>query len=348
MIVVNSRYLSQPLTGVQRYAIEISKKLKKIDPEIRFFAPKNILYDDLVDQLEVEVVGNFISHFWEQISLPIYLKKYGNPLLINLCNTAPLMYANKIVTVHDIAFNKFPENYSWLFQNYYNFLIPRILKTSKKILTVSKFSKNELINTFKIKSNKINVIYNAVSESFFTNNKIIKENYILSVASLSKQKNFETLIDAYNNLSIQGVKLFIVGENNRNLQNSISQKINSNPNIIFTGRVDDFKLQELYANAICFIFPSFYEGFGIPPLEAMASGTPVIASNISAIPEVCGEAALYFNPFSVEDLMQKILNLIKEKKLRKSYVEKGFKQVAKFSWAGSAQNLVKIINQINN
>ena len=145
MLTVNSRFLTQNITGVQRFAIEISKQLKKLlNSKIQFVAPKNIIHKDLAEELDVKVIGYNTGHLWEQIDLPLYLSSIGKPLLLNLSNTAPLFYKNKIVTIHDVAFKRFPQTYSFKFRMFYNLLIPIILKNSKHILTVSEFSKNEI------------------------------------------------------------------------------------------------------------------------------------------------------------------------------------------------------------
>lgn len=166
MIYVNARFLTQKITGVQRFSIEISKKLKEKIPNIVFISPKNIIHHDLAQQLDVRIIGNTQGHLWEQVSLPVFLLTQKKPLLINLANTAPIFYKNKISTIHDIAVERFPENFSFLFKKYYQFIIPTILENSKLIFTVSEFSKSEISEHFNINKNKIDVIYNAVNSEF--------------------------------------------------------------------------------------------------------------------------------------------------------------------------------------
>ena len=129
MFYVNARFLTQNITGVQRYAIEISKQLKiQLGNEVRFVSPKNIIHNKIAEELEVCVVGKNRGHIWEQFDLPIYLTKNKSPLLLNLANTAPICYGNNIVTLHDIAFERFSENFNWKFGIFYRLLIPRIAK----------------------------------------------------------------------------------------------------------------------------------------------------------------------------------------------------------------------------
>ena len=345
-IYINARFLTQKITGVQRFAIEISKELKKMDDQVKFVSPVKVIHNDIANELGVIPIGSSTSHFWEQISLPRYLKRIGSPLLVNLCNTAPLFYCNKVVTIHDIAYKLFPENFSLPFRTYYNFLIPKTLQSSRKIITVSNFSKREILKHYKVEENKVDVIYNAVYNKFTPSEKENCEKYILGVSSLSKHKNFDMLVKSFNKIKNKNLKLYIVGEKNRNLNYILTQGHNVNSNVIFTGRVSDQELVELYSNAACFVFPSLYEGFGIPPLEAMASGTPVVASNAASIPEVCGDAALYFDPLDIEDIAEKILKIVQNDDMKKALIHKGFKQIKKYSWEKSANKMINVINKI--
>lgn len=346
-MMINARFLSQPISGVQRYAIEISRQLKKINPDIVFIAPKNIAHKELADELAVEVVGNLTGYLWEQFELPIYLKKQGSPLLINLCNTAPLFYENKMVTLHDVAFERFPQNFSWKFRYAYQFLMPRIVKSSKQLLTVSAFSKDEISAVYGINKNRIKIVHNAVSGNFRFVESETHGKYILAVSSLNYQKNFHSLIQAYNLLKEKNIKLYLVGAINKNFaDHKLVEDIESNPNIKFMGRVDDDKLIQLYSNAQCFVYPSLYEGFGIPPLEAQACGCPCVVSNAASLPEVCANSVIYCDPFEVLDMAKKIQLVIDDEALRIELRAKGFKNIKRFSWEKSAQRIIQIIEEV--
>lgn len=347
-IYVNARFLSQPITGVQRFAIEISRQLKKIDNSISFLAPRNIIHHDLAHDLKAEICGRFSGHLWEQMELPYYLRKNGQPLLLCLANTAPLYYHNKVVTIHDVAFERFPQSFSWQFRLFYKFLIPRLLKSSPSLVTVSEFSRSEISEIYNYDINKIMVAHNAVNEKF---NPVITndhDEYILAVSSLNYQKNFHMLVKAFNCLKSQNVKLYIIGGFNKNFATtSFIHDIKKNKNIIFKGRVDDSELISLYSNALCFVFPSLYEGFGIPPLEAQACGCPVIVSDMASLPEVCGNSVLYCYPHNEEDIVEKISKLIKDKELQNDLKIKGFENVKRFSWEASAKKILDMMRQYN-
>lgn len=348
MLVVNSRFLTQNITGVQRFAIEISKYLKnQLGNDIEFVAPKNIINIDLAKELDVKLIGNKTGHLWEQIDLPRYLKSNKSPMLLNLANTAPLFYKNKISVVHDIAFERFPQSFNWKFRLFYKLFIPNIINTSKLIFTVSEFSKREIMEYYKIESNKINVIYNAVDSMFKPTLDKKNEKYILAVSSLNYQKNFHSLIKAFNLLGDKNIKLYLVGSINKNFADvSLLKDIEKNKNIIFKGRVDDEKLVNLYSNAKCFIYPSLYEGFGIPPLEAQACGCPVICSNVASLPEVGGvDSVVYCDPYDINDIKEKIELVLNNDILQKELTIKGFENIKRFSWEDSATNILEFIRR---
>ncbi len=351
MIIVNARFLTQELTGTQRFATEISKRLKDIfGKDIIFVHPRDtVKLEDTKEELKAISFGKRKGHLWEQIDLVNFLKDYNNPLLINLINTAPIFYKNKISTIHDIAWKRFPNTYTRSFKIAYSIITPLMVKTSKHIVTVSEFSKKEILKEFHTDENKISVIYNAVDEKFLKSKgrKKKTEKYILAVSSLNYRKNFHSLIKAFLRLNKKypDVKLYVVGgldkTFNRNNKLDIYKK---NPSVKFLGRLKDKELISLYRNALCFAYPSLYEGFGLPPLEAMACGTPVVTSNVSSLPEVCGKAALFVNPYSIESIQRGLEKIITDENLRKELIKKGKEQVKKYSWEKSAKKLVDIIS----
>ncbi len=350
-IYVNCRFLTQKITGAQRFAVEISKQLKKLNPDINFISPKNIIHREIADELDVKVVGKSTGYLWEQVDLPLYLKTKGNPLLINLVNVAPLMYKNQVVTIHDISWKHFPDSVSRQFYAVYSFLIPRIAKNSRHIFTVSEFSKKDISSQLGIHEEKFTVIYNSVSKHF-QRLSLKKEKLILSVATLQPYKNLESLIKAFillkNAGKLKKYKLYLVGGINKKVfsNSNISRLVEGREDIHFTGYVSDEDLVKLYNTAEIFVLPSKFEGFGIPPLEAMACGTPVIVSNAGSLPEVCGDAAYYVNPYSIEDIAKGIETLINDKKLQLELIQKGLKRVQLFSWEKSAKKLMETVEKI--
>jgi len=348
-IIINARFLTQKLTGVQRFAIEIARQLKVLIPTVRFVAPSNIIHHNLAKEFDVLVIGKRSGVVWEQVDLPIFLKKNGDPFLVNLCNVAPLFYRNQAITLHDVAFLVNPDWFSSSFVKFYKFLIPRIAKKARIVFTVSDFSKSEIVKYIGIDPRKIKVIYNGISD--LSTPKYTGEaygNYILTVGSIEKRKNILALIEAFKAMPNEDIKLVIVGDVNPIFNNKGNEMMKTNGNVVFTGRVDDAHLAGLYTNAQMFIYPSLYEGFGIPPLEAMAYGCPTIVSDIDSLREVCAEASLYVNPQSSKSISEGIMLLKNDEVLRNSFIVKGKRNITRFSWQLSARLMVDSIASLSN
>ncbi len=345
MIYINSRFLAQSLTGVQRFATELSFQLKEILGEkIKFVAPPDIIQKEIAKELNAEIIGSHTGYFWEQVELPQYLEKQGSPPLINFCSVAPLFYKNNIIAVHDITWVRFPETYSKSFRLVYNFLIPRLCKRAKHLITVSEFSKNELSHYYKLPKEKITIIPNAVNSIFkpvFQEN-LYCEMFFLAVSSVKANKNFPVILSSFEKLQkrIPEAKLFVIGDLKGTAFNHINlTRYEKSPNIKMLGRVSDEDLIRYYSNAVAFIFPSLYEGFGIPALEAQACGCPVISSNTSSMPEVLLDSVLYCNPTDSNAFAQNMYNLATNSVLRQELIRKGFDNVQRFSWKTSAEKI---------
>ncbi|UXP33550.1 glycosyltransferase family 4 protein [Reichenbachiella agarivorans] len=342
MIVINARFLTQKISGVQRFAIEICKELVKINVEVKLVSPKNIIHSELFDFFKCEVVGTNTGYIWEQIDLPIYLKRHEGPLLLNLCNLAPIFYRNKVSIIHDMAVFANASWFSWKFVLAYRFMIPIIARTSKKIGTVSDFSKREIIKFLKAPSDKIFIVSNAVSTNFELEHKLekglIAENYILTVGSLDPRKNLLSLIKAFNSRKNKNTKLVIVGSTNNVFKDQkISELIKENDAIVLSGYVSDTELINLYKNASAFFYLSLYEGFGIPPLEAMTFKIPCVVSNIAVFKEIFEDACCYVDPLDIPQitfLFDKVMSN------PSNQVESYNRVLKKYSWQKSALSLV--------
>jgi glycosyltransferase involved in cell wall biosynthesis len=346
-IYVNGRFLTQKVTGVQRFAIELTKRLQDIEKDIIVLAPKNVIQKEISVKLNVRIIGRNIGHLWEQVDLPMYLRRIGKPLLVNFCNTAPLFYSNTIVTIHDLAFLENPSWFSRRFYLSYKFLVPIVARKSKQIFTVSEFSKSEILKKLKV-DKPIEVIYNGVEHSEVSNKgKVSYSNppYILFVGSLDPRKNMGNLIEAMNYVP-QGIILKVVGGNNR-LFNQLYSQVGVKDRIQFLGYVSDSELSSLYKSAFCFVYPSLYEGFGIPPLEAQAAGTPVIASDISVFREVLNDSVLYCDPNNSKGIASAICKLLALSMLeRRKLIEKGYNNIRRFTWQASANRIIDKIKLI--
>ncbi|MDR0537814.1 MAG: glycosyltransferase family 4 protein [Tannerellaceae bacterium] len=349
-IFINSRFLTQPITGVQRFAIEISKQLKILyGDRIEFISPYNVMHHRLAKEFNVKTIGILTNHLWEQIDLPRYLKKQGSPILLNLANTAPFTYKNKLTAIHDIAFKIYPQTYTKSFLSYYNLLFSKILETSEHIITVSHFSKEEIMRFYNIRKDKISVVYNAVNANFkqIHNDDLQKRNYFLIVSSLNYRKNLIRILEAFENISAKDkkLKLYLIGDLNiKSFKKIDISKYIYNKKIEILGRVNDAELVEYYSNARGFIYPSLYEGFGIPPLEAQACNCPVLLSNGCCFPEVFGDSALYCDPFSINSIQIGMQQLL-DKEIRDILIKKGDVNTKRFSWEISAKKISEILEK---
>ncbi len=349
-IFVNSRFTTQVVTGVQRYAIEICKQIKQQNPSAVLLAPKNILDKVLAGILGVKTIGKLTGHLWEQFDLPRFLKKQGQPVLLNLCNMAPLYYPRNVVTIHDLSVLHNPEWFSLKFRSYYKWVIPRIIKKSLKVLTVSSFSKHKIVELLNVPEDRVVVIPGAAAENF---SRLASESfpnehgrYVLAVSSIDPRKNFARLIEAFLRAKLQDVKLIVAGGQSRVFSDlGLQGVLDDADNIVLMGYLQDAELASLYQHALCLVYPSLYEGFGLPALEAMTCGCPVVVSRIASLPEVCGDAAYYVEPYDIDSIAEGIRKVATDEQLRKTLMKKGAERVAMFNWKASAKQLLEVIEE---
>lgn len=346
MIVINARFLTQKTTGVQRFAIEICNRLPNSigGKEIIFVVPNSEIISKLKDNKRIVLTGNLKGQLWEQIDLPLFLKKNNNPLLINFVGISPVIYKNKIMFLYDLAFKHHPEWFSFLFQKTYNLLIPKALKNSKLVVTDSNYVKTDIQESYGIEDGKIKVIY-AAPATMFKNMDLEKEKIILTVSSIDPRKNLFRTIEAFNKIE-SDYKLVIVGAKNKAFSKVVLDESLLNDKIIFTGYLEDEELLNMYNKAEIFIYASLFEGFGIPPLEAQSCGCACIVSNTTSLPEVYGDSVEYCNPYSIQSIENKLVELIKNRKRIKELQSKGEQNMKKYSWNTSSEIFIKILESV--
>ncbi|MEW9699935.1 glycosyltransferase family 4 protein [Paenibacillus sp. SI8] len=299
--------------------------------------------------IQLRKVGKLKGHLWEQLELPFYSRK---GLLINLCNTGPIMKWKQIVTIHDVSFVINKQFYSFAFRTWYSILIGILSKFSKKIITVSNFSKQEIVKYYKVNDSKIEVTHlgnehlhdHIADVSILKKYNLTERPYVLAVSSLNPNKNFQSIVDAVKLIKDVNFDLVIAGGSN--LKVFAGEGMQLPDHFKQTGYITDGELRALYENASCFIFPSFYEGFGIPPIEAMLSGCPVIVSKVASLPEICGDSVLYCDPHKPESITSQLLSIMNDVKLRNNLIERGFKKSAEYSWDNCARSTYSIIREM--
>lgn len=358
--ILNGRFLTQSTTGVQRYAVDLVKALDMlidcglIDSNHYSFcllSPKNVRYDLNLKHIPLRQVGHFKGHFWEQIELPLYAH---DGFLINLCNTAPLLKFNQVVTIHDASVYGFPQAYSIAFRIWYKLLFKWLGATSRKIVTDSAFSKEELAKYCGIKKDKMHVVYLGKEhilavrpdDSILRRHDLMSKRFVLAVSSMNPNKNFKSIVQAMELLGSMRFDTVIAGGTNPNVFSR--SDVSLSDNVRHVGYVSDGELRALYEHASCFVYPSFYEGFGLPPLEAMACGCPVLVSQAASLPEVCGDAALYCDPHDPEDIAEKIRLLMSDEALRAELRQKGLERAMQFTWDKCAKETMAVIREALN
>lgn len=299
-----------------------------------------------------------------------YKEQFYYPKYINECDiywapffNVPLrpINAKKVVTSLYDVFHLASTNHVSLLQRIYaKLLINRAINISDKIITISDFSVSEILLHTNLKdTNKLQMIYCGAPEVILQNTNKESEKFFLFVGNIKPHKNLINAIKGFdlfinnNEILSSSFKFKIIGKKDGFItsDNKLIDLIESNKllkeKVIFTGRVTDEELVDYYRRAYAFIFPSLYEGFGLPPLESMAYGCPVIASNYASIPEVCGDSVMYFNPLDPSDIASKMLYLSNNAALRNDLIEKGYKRAKEFSWDQSNELHIKLFKNLS-
>lgn len=354
--VINGRFLTQRVTGVQRYAREIVQALDtlldaKHEIKITVMSPRLSKDPPAWRNITLREVGRLQGHLWEQTELPWYSR--GETLF---CpgNTAPLVSLlggqPVIVTVHDLSYKYFPEAYRMAFRLWYAFITPLILRCAQSVITVSNSERRAIIANFPYVAPRLHAIANGGWPTGVTasipDSSSQHQNYILYVGSFSKRKNFPGLLEVAGRLIRQrGFHFVLVGDTSKSLVQSlvdISADISSH--ITFVGAVDDpATLASYYQRAACFLFPSLYESSGLPPIEAMACGCPVVASDIPALKERCGNAAIYCDPHDTNSIAAAVEQVMDDDALRARLRLLGHERAAIYSWESCANQTLDLI-----
>jgi glycosyltransferase involved in cell wall biosynthesis len=350
MIYINGKFLAQRTTGVQRFALGVIGALDQslhstpCGRAVELLLPPTATPIDGLKVIRQRVVGRpgRSLTIWEQLELPRHV---GGGTLICLSGSAPLLVKECVPTIHDAAIYLYPKAYSRAFVTWYRLLFYLRARRSPLVLTVSDASARELAHylpstTYRVVPNSAEHITKQPSDvSVLKILGLDEGQFLLAVGSLNPTKNFLALINAYSASSLADqLPLVIVGAINSDVFRH-NLKAAKHPNVKWAGSLPDTQLRSLYENAAVFVFPSLYEGFGIPPLEAMLCACPVVASNLSAIPEVCGDAAHYFDPLSAIDMVAAINSVIESEDYRNSLIDKGLRRAKMYSWNNSAIKL---------
>lgn len=363
-IGIDARIYGSKFTGIGRYNVELIHHLAQLDKhneyviflrqeEFETFTPPNKRF--------TKVPADFPHYSWaEQTGFNQLLKKHKLDLMHFTHFNAPVFYNRPyVVTIHDLTLSFFPSKKSNFIKNLaYKFIIRRVTRGAKHVIAISQNTKKDLMETLNLPEEKISMIYNGIHPKFGQINATsrqdlmkklgIKQPYFLYTGVWRGHKNVVGMVKAFhafNKANGGEYNLVITGKQNplyHEIPDTIHQ-LGIGDQVHLVGMVSEEDLFGLYQNALAYVFPSFYEGFGLPPLEAMQCGIPVIASNTSATPEVCGEGnALFFDPYDIKDIEAKMKQIATDPTLRDRLIKKGHERVKDFDWRKMTKAVLEV------
>ena len=337
-VLVNARTLTAGFTGVQRYTDELCKRLGggivRVSPGRPMHGP--------------------MGHLWEQLCLP---RLIAGRMLWSPANAGPVSVERQVVTIHDIAVLEHPEWFGKRFAVWYRWLVPRLARQVKTIIAVSEFTKHRLVDSVGIDASKIVVIPNGVDERFRQVSRVecgkLRGDfsiplfpYVLCVGSLESRKNLVRLLEAWSRCVDQipsSVWLVISGVNGASQIFRRMSQVSLPRRVHLTGFVPERALPALYKRALTLVYPSVYEGFGLPALEAMASGVPPIVGDNTSLPELVGDAGLCIDPYNVQAIADAIIRMVGDKELRAELGRRSMARSFFFDWKRTARDTWKVL-----
>ncbi len=294
------------------------------------------------------VVGRRTGQLWEQFELPRYV---GKGMLINFGNTGPILARRQVVVIHDAGVFSTPEVYSWKFRLWYKTLQYLLVKRDACIVTVSDFSRRELVEHLPVRVTDVAVIPEGADHMLrlTADAEVLRayglqrSQFVLAVGTLAAHKNLSSLGQLADRLAERGMVLAIAGSiGAAAFRSSSDSRLPSSAQ--YLGRVSDEALKALYGGAACYVLPSYYEGFGLPAVEAMICGCAVVAADIPALRETCGDAAVYFDPSSPQDIAETVLALISMPDRLSGLRARALEHCGKMTWSKAARVLCNIVD----
>jgi glycosyltransferase involved in cell wall biosynthesis len=349
-IAINGRFLTQRASGVQRFAMEAIKAIDTLldrdyaalKGRIELIAPRKAR-DFSLKNIPLRRVGFFSGYAWEQFEFPLHA---AGRLLLNLCMLGPLIARHQIVVVHDATARAMPNNFSARFRAAYGFLIPRLCRRADLVVTVSEFSRQEIGRWYGANVDTIPICFEGgdhikavpADASVIDRLNLAGRQFFLGVGVDSANKNIKTVIAAFQQAKLPDAMLVLTGSKDDRVFGSFN--LAESDAVRTVGFVSDQELRALYEHALALVFPSFYEGFGLPPLEAMTCGCPVIISEQPALSEVCGDAALRCRADDTAQIAAYMQALQSDAALRTRLAATGRERARRFTWESTARCLL--------
>lgn len=363
-IGIDARPLRHPYTGIGKYLEQILRELAEADKENEYFLYCHQDFDlrfTVNHKWHKRIGWGGVGTIWLHTQLPFMMTKDKLDVFWGPQYAIPFWPQKipRVVTVHDLVFHHYPETLPTLISLHNKLILKYYLATANQVIAVSHSTKKDLFKVYKLNDSKVQVVHLAAkcdSLNAQTNNSSkdvldkfgVAPGYLLYVGTVEPRKNIIRLLEAYAMLStVQFIKvpLVIAGGMGWKYKGIIAKvgELGLKDQVIFTGFLTEAEQDQIYLNAAIFIYPSLYEGFGLPPLEAMLRGIPVITSNTSSIPEVVGNAAMMVDPYNVEELAKTIELLYEDEDLRYNYSVKGIERSKEFSWEKAATTTLRIL-----
>jgi glycosyltransferase involved in cell wall biosynthesis len=356
-ILFNGKFLSARPTGVHRVAGELIVHMDRLlsrdgergEDAWSLVCPRDAYQPLPLEMIQRRRVGLTTWQAWEQLELPGIAR---DRVLVNLCNMAPLAHRGGVTMIHDAQVFLTPESYPAPFLAWYRFALPRIGAAAARIITVSEYSRDRLVEFGVAPARKISVVHNGVDhfDSVVADQAVLDRlglqpgGFVVATAGRQKHKNLAVLFEAFMSPSLDHLTLVVVGPDDAKA--FVADGFSPPTRAVFAGRISDAELRALYESAVCLAFPSTTEGFGLPPLEAMGLGCPAIVSPCGALPEVCGEAALYAAPHDPAAWVHAILHLAGNSEARTRMQGAGRARSALYRWEGSARKLLDLLESV--
>jgi glycosyltransferase involved in cell wall biosynthesis len=337
-IALNARFYSHQPAGVQRYGIEMAGRLGDLLEPIRPSRP----------------LKGMKGHLWEQVYLPAACR---GRFLWSPANSGPIAVSRQVCTLHDIVPIEYPEWFSPRYAAWYQFLLPRLVKRSRHIIAVSQFVKDRIVERLGARPDKISVVWNGLDAKFRPRPAeeveqvkamlgIRAPRYVLSVGSLEPRKNLARLLKAWSRIVREvpeDIELVLVGGKGDSSVFRDAGLSETPERVREAGYLDQDRLPALYSGALALLYPSLYEGFGLPPIEAMACGTAALTSNVTAPPEVVGDAALLVDPLDDDDIADGIRRIVNDDALRAVLIRRSAARIAGMTWDNAAAKTRQVL-----
>ena len=354
-LAINARFLTRPASGVDRVAIELLKAMAARPDVARLILlhpARGSLHLGWLDslppaaraKLELRPCGGPLrGHLWEQLALP---RAARGQTLLSLCSTGPLLHRDQAVMIHDAQVWDAPHSYSRTFRWLYRLLLPRLTRRVRHVLTVSAFAQRRLEDLGIAPKGTVQVVPNGADHirqieadpDTLPRQGLRAGGYLLAIGNLAPHKNLALLLEAASARPQSAPELIVAGGMDARVFSDAG--LRAAPGTRLIGRVSDGELRALYEGALALVFPSLTEGFGLPPVEAMACGCPVLATTGGAVPEICGKAALFIDPTDRPGWTKAMTRIATDPALRATLRDRGYEQAARYRWATSADILL--------